>query len=239
MSHGTSTRGLRRRVADDRASDGRGRPDQPLRAVRRGRPRRRAREVRRARAGRRRDWKTRQAEWFERFWTLLRRPATGTRWRETDCRGRLQRRSSPGGERRDPTRSRCRHREHAGHRRRRGQEHRRSTVIATRGERLALLVYAFRARPRPEAFGAELLDHRRESTPTTGSLAASRSTPTTSTPPSRNSTPGTSPAKRPPTRTRGRSSRGPMPQLNRHEVPESTPDWVNIDHRRAIAYRAR
>ena len=40
-------RGLRGRVAERSTSDGRRRPDQPLRAVRRGRPRRRAREVRR------------------------------------------------------------------------------------------------------------------------------------------------------------------------------------------------
>ena len=40
-------RGLRGRVADDRSSDVRRRPDQPLRDIRRGRPRRRTREVRR------------------------------------------------------------------------------------------------------------------------------------------------------------------------------------------------
>ena len=40
-------RGLRRRVAGDRHLDGRRRPDQPLRALRRGRPRRRARALRR------------------------------------------------------------------------------------------------------------------------------------------------------------------------------------------------
>ncbi len=73
------------------------------------------------------------------------------------------------------------------------------------------------------------------STPTSGSRRASRSTSTTSTPPSRNSTPDTSPAKRPPTRTRGRSSRGPTPRFNRRELPATTPDWVNIDHRRVAA----
>ena len=40
-------RGLRRRVAGRRPSDGRRRPDQPLRGLRRGRHRRRAREIRR------------------------------------------------------------------------------------------------------------------------------------------------------------------------------------------------
>ena len=44
-------RGLRRRVATDRASDGRRRPDQPLRDIRRGRPRRRACPVRRTQPG--------------------------------------------------------------------------------------------------------------------------------------------------------------------------------------------
>ena len=43
--------------------------------------------------------------------------------------------------------------------------------------------------------------------------------PDDSTPPSRSSTPATSPAKPPPTRTHGRSSRGPTPRLNRREIP--------------------
>ena len=46
----------------------------------------------------------------------------------------------------------------------------------------------------------------------------------------------TSPAKRPPTRTRGRSSRETYAAFNRHELPATTPDWVNIDHRRATAF---
>ena len=50
--------------------------------------------------------------------------------------------------------------------------------------------------------------------------APSSSTPTTSTPRSKNSTRGTSPAKRPPTRTRGRSSRGLYAAFNRHELPD-------------------
>ena len=61
---------------------------------------------------------------------------------------------------------------------------------------------------------------------------ASCSTSTTSTPPSRSSTPGTSPAKRPPTRTHGQSSRDAYAALNRHELPETTPDYVIVDHRR-------
>ena len=32
---------------------------------------------------------------------------------------------------------------------------------------------------------------------------------------------------------------GAFAALNRHELPETTPDWVNIDHRRAISVRAR
>ena len=58
---------------------------------------------------------------------------------------------------------------------------------------------------------------------------------TTSTPPSRSSTPGTSPAKRPPTRTHGRSSRAPMPRSTGANS-RTTPDWVNIDHRRRYSY---
>ena len=54
--------------------------------------------------------------------------------------------------------------------------------------------------------------HRRDQRRRTDRGASSHSTSTTSTPPSRNSTPATSPAKRPPTRTRGRSSRGLTPQ---------------------------
>ena len=55
-------------------------------------------------------------------------------------------------------------------------------------------------------------DRLRNRTQTAGSQRPSRSTSTMSTPPSRNSMLGTLPAKRPPTRRRGRSSHGVMPQ---------------------------
>ena len=62
---------------------------------------------------------------------------------------------------------------------------------------------------------------RRDRRRRTRSWHASCSTPTTSTPPSRSSTPGTSPAKRPPTRTRGRLLREAYAAFNRHELPAS------------------
>ena len=47
--------------------------------------------------------------------------------------------------------------------------------------------------------------------------------------------PATSPAKRPPTRTHGLSWRA-FAAFNRRELPATTPDWVNIDHRRGIGF---
>ena len=32
---------------------------------------------------------------------------------------------------------------------------------------------------------------------------------------------------------------GPTPRFNRHELPATTPDWVNVDHRRARNVRGR
>ena len=32
---------------------------------------------------------------------------------------------------------------------------------------------------------------------------------------------------------------GAYAAFNRHELPATTPDWVNIDHRRAVSVRAR
>ena len=59
----------------------------------------------------------------------------------------------------------------------------------------------------------------------------SSSTSTTLTLPSPNSTPATSPAKPQPTRAHGRSSRRVTPQFNRSELPATTTDWVDVDHR--------
>ena len=50
--------------------------------------------------------------------------------------------------------------------------------------------------------------------------------------------PGTSPAKRPPTRDTWSAITRAFAAINRHELPATTPDWVNIDHRR-VAVRAR
>ena len=70
-----------------------------------------------------------------------------------------QRRSSSGRERRRPTRSGCRDREHASASPTSGSRTSTSTVIATRGERLVLSRVRFSGRDqRPEAFHAEVLD---------------------------------------------------------------------------------
>ena len=227
-------RGLRRRVADHRPPDGRRRPDQPLRALRRGRPRRRAREVRRTQpAGAALENAASQV--YERFWTLLRGPRLGRDGRDAGRR-HFHRRSSSGGERGRPTRSGCRDREHAGRRRRRGHEHdvdrHRDPRGAPRPQSCPLLG------PRPAARG---VPHRAcsassRSTPTTGSRRASCSTPTTSTPPSRNSTPDTSPAKRPPHAHTWSVITRAYAALNRRELPATTPDWVNIDHGRGATF---
>ena len=126
--------------------------------------------------------------------------------REDTGRRHLRRRSPAGRERRDPTWSRCRDRKHAGGRRRRVHVH---DVGRHRDPRGAPRP---RASPRPRCSGPEAFHHRgaaasSKSTPTIGSRRSSCSTSTTSMPPSPSSMPGTSPAKRPPTRTRGRSSR--------------------------------
>ena len=113
-----------------------------------------------------------------------------------------------------------------------------STVIATRGERLVLVRDYLSVRDWPESShnGVSVIEINADN-----QIVGARhcSTSTTSTPPSRNSTPDTSPAKRPPTRTRGRSSRMAYAALNRHELPATTPDCVNIDHRRGGSVRAR
>ena len=88
-----------------------------------------------------------------------------------------------------------------------------STVIATRGERLGLILTCYSGRDQgAEAFRKRYLPSGR-STPMSEWWHTSRSIPTTSTPPLPNSTLGTSPAKPPPIRTRGPSSRGQSPDL--------------------------
>ena len=92
-----------------------------------------------------------------------------------------------------------------------------TTHLATRGKRLALSRTRMSGKDQP--FYGEMLDVLEINADDADGGSTSRSTPTTSTPPSRNSTPGTSQAKRPPTRTRGRSYAGvPTRGSIRHET---------------------
>ena len=94
-----------------------------------------------------------------------------------------------------------------------------SFVIATRGDRLALSRVRSRQRPASRRIPQPRYSTSSKSTPTSGSWHASRSTPTTSKQPSKSSTPDTSPAKRPPTPTRGQPSRGPTPRSTGAKFP--------------------
>ena len=208
-------------MAGDQHCDGRRRPDQPLRALRRGRPRRRAREVRRtqsagAAAGERGKPSVRalQACFAARDWDAM---------AEILADDISQRRSPSGGERRHPSRSRRRDRGHAGHRRPRGHERDVDRHCDPRGAPRPQSCPLLGRDQGPEAFHTEVSTSSR-STPTTGSRRASCSTSTTSTPPSRNSTPATSPAKQPPTRTRGQSSRG----LSPHSIGTNSRDDAGL-----------
>ena len=197
--------------------DGRRRPDQPLRDVRRGRPRRRTREIRRTQpagtaAGKRGKPSVRALR------GVLRGPRLGRHGRDVGRR-HLQRRSSSGGECRRPARSGCRDRRTCGRSPTSGSQNMTSTVIATRGERLVLSRVRFSGATSDPRRSAPSCSTSSRSTPTTGSRRSSCSTPTTSTRPSRNSTPDTSPAKRPPTRTRGQSSRRPTPRSTGTSFP--------------------
>ena len=89
-----------------------------------------------------------------------------------------------------------------------------STVIATRGERLALSHDRFSRRDQePGAFPVEVLAVV-EINADDCIAAGVAFDPTTSKPPSRSSMPDTSRAKRLPTRIRGRPSRPPAPRLS-------------------------
>ncbi len=155
---------------------------------------------------RRDDWKTRQAKWSSAS-RRASRPATGTPWRRcwpttfrTDDRRRVVNAGVLTG--RDVA-----DREYAGDRRGRGREHDVDRHCDPRGAPRPHVVSVLV--PRPATRGVQRRDarHRRDRRRRPDRRAASCSTPTTSTPPSPSSTPGTSPAKRLPTRTRGRSSR--------------------------------
>ena len=233
--HPCGCTGPRKRVSTpsgiDRSSDGRRRPDQPLRAIRRDRPRRRARSVRRAQSAGASAGKRCNAGYVERLEACFAA-------RDWDAMAEILADDTYADDRRRVVNAGTRHGRDAEIANVQaiaevGTQEIRSTVIATRGGRLALCRTRLSGRDqRPEAFHTEGTRSSSKSTPTTGSWHASCSTLTTSTPPSRSSTPGTSPAKRPPTRTRGRSSQGPTPRSTDANYPATTPDWVNIDHRR-------
>ena len=134
-------------------SDGRRRPDQPLRGIRRGRPGRRARafdqlsrpapRLENAASRRTSAWRTSP-------------PATGMRWRE-DWRRYVDRRSPAGRERRSPTRSRRRDRRICGDSPTWAHAHN-VDAIATRGDRLVLCRFRSSGRDqRPEEFYSEVL----------------------------------------------------------------------------------
>ena len=94
----------------------------------------------------------------ERIPGALRRPRLGRHGGDAGRR-LLQRRSPSGRERRSPTRSRCRDRKTRGRVADLGATNMTSTVIATRGERLALMRARYSGRDqRPEAFHVEVLD---------------------------------------------------------------------------------
>ena len=75
-----------------------------------------------------------------------------------------------------------------------------------------------------------------KSTPTIRSRRSSFSTSTTSMPPSQSSTPATSPAKRPPTRAHGRSSRVATPRSTGTNYRRPRRTASSIDHRRGAAF---
>ena len=105
-------------------------------------------------------------------------------------------------------------------RRRRQRPISRRRVIATRGERLALARVRLLDRDQcPTSVRRRGARHRRDRRRRADRRVVISSTSTTSTPPSKSSTPGTSPAKRPPTRTRGRSSHGPTPRSTGTNFP--------------------
>ena len=167
------------------------------------------------------------------------RPATGTRWPRcwptTSPPTIVVGSSTPGSDAVGMPRSRT-----CGRSPTSGSRTSRRPSLRPAGERLALESHPLR-RPRPAARvrSTPRCSTSSRSTPTSGSWHASCSTPTTSTPPSRNSTPDTSPAKRPTHAHTWSVIARAYAALNRHEIPATTPDWVNIDHRRGISVRAR
>ena len=229
--------GLRGRVAIYLSAHGRRRTVQRLRAFRRGRPRRRAREVRRAQSPGAAAGKRGKPSVGTRIRRTSRR-ATGTRlprqW-PTTCSSTIAAGSSTlvSDAVANPKSRTC------GSRRRRIRRTLTSTVIATRGQRLALS----RTLPRSVTCG-RTRSHRGDSCIVeidaddriagnlvfdlddidaafaeldarylAGEAAAHAHTWSVVT--------------------------GAYAAFNRRELPATTPDWVNIDHRRGAAIRAR
>ncbi len=185
----------------DRPSDGRRRPDQPLRVfdeadVDAALARFERTEPADTAAGKRGKPSGRALP------GVLRGPRLG-RVAEVLADDISSRRSPSGGERRDPTRPRCRDRGFAGDRRRRGHvrdvDRHRNPRASASSSRVPARVRDQRTRGVPhEVLGVV------EINADDGSRRSSCSISTTSTPPSPSSTRATSPAKRPPMRTRGR-----------------------------------
>ena len=153
----------------------------------------------------------------ERFFALLRGPRLGGDGRDPDRRHFHddRRRVVNVGLRR---RSRCRDRKPASSGRR-SVSRRNVDSLRPAGSASPSVVSVPRAATRSRESSASRCSASSRSTPTSGSRRASCSTWTTSTLPSLSSTLDTSPAKRPPTRTRGRSSRGLYAASDRHELP--------------------
>ena len=228
-AHGTSQEGFEAEWRDDRPSDGRRRPDQPQRALRRGRPRRRTREIRRtqpagAAAGKR------GKPSFERFQAYFAA-------RDWDAMAEILADDVSIDDRRRVVNAGIRHGRDAEIADMRavadvGVTNMTSTVIATRGERLVLARIRFSGRDQqPEEFHIEVARHRRDRRRRSdrgdvvfdlddidaafaeldarylaGEAAAHAHTWSVI--------------------ARAYAA------LNRRELPATTPDWVNIDHRR-------
>ena len=175
---------------------------------------------------------------YERFWTYFAA-------RDWDAHGRdvgrrhFHRRSPTSRERRDPTRSRCRHREHAEPSPKSGQNITSDRHCDPRGAPRPHSCPIRRTATSGPRHSTPSAQHRRDRRRRADRGGASRSTSTTSTPPSRSSMPATSPAKRRPRAHVVGHRGGPTPRSIGTNFPATTPDWVNIDHRRGDSVRAR
>ena len=235
-AHGTSQEGFDAEWRVDQPSDGRRRPDQPLRNIRRDRPRRRAREVRGAQPAGAAAGK-RGKPCVRALLDVLRGPRLGRHWRRcwpTTFRSDDRRRVVNAGVRhgRDAEIA-----EHAGGRRTRGHEHRRrpssppagsasssarvdaiGSATAARGVRHRGARHHRDRRRRADrrrvvTFDLDDIDAAFEELDArylAGEAAAHAHTWSV--------------------------IAEAYAALNRHELPPTTPDWVNVDHRRVAAF---